>query len=74
MSLEGGRISTWDQMQKAFNTKYKDYCKERDKMKYIFIMTQGQDESLEDFEEIFRLSYMRANCTLDPESMKLVLV
>jgi hypothetical protein len=38
-------------------------------------MTQGLDESLEDFEEIFKLSNKRAqNCTLDEDSLKLVLL
>jgi len=35
-------------------------------------MTMVQDESLEDYEERFQLSYKRARCTLDPESLKLV--
>ena len=34
----------------------------------------GSDESLEDYEERFQLSYKRAKCTLDPESLKLVLL
>jgi len=33
-------------------------------------MTMGSDESLEDYEERFQLSYKRAKCTLDPESLK----
>ena len=37
-------------------------------------MTMGSDESLEDYEEMFQLSYKRARCTLDPESLKLVLL
>ena len=37
-------------------------------------MNLGPDESLEDYEEIFQLNYRRANCTLDPESFKLVLI
>jgi hypothetical protein len=38
-------------------------------------MTQGVDESLEYFEERFQLSYKRAhNCTLDEDSLKLVLL
>jgi len=36
-------------------------------------MTIGHDESLEDYEKRFQLSYKRARCTLDPESLKLVL-
>ena len=34
----------------------------------------GQDESLEDYEERFQLSYKRARCTLDPESLKLAVL
>ena len=37
-------------------------------------MTIGSDESLEDYEERFQLSYKRAKCTLDPKSLKLVLL
>ena len=37
-------------------------------------MTLGHDESIEDYEERFQLSYKRARCTLDPESLKLVLL
>jgi len=37
-------------------------------------MTMGSDESLEDYEERFQLNYKRARCTLDPESLKLVLL
>jgi len=37
-------------------------------------MTLGNDESLEDDEERFQLSYKRAKCTLDPESLKLILI
>ena len=31
-------------------------------------------KSLEDYEERFQLSYKRARCTFDPESLKLVLL
>jgi hypothetical protein len=38
-------------------------------------MIQGPDESLEYFEEIFQLSYKRAqNCTLDKESLNIFLL
>jgi len=37
-------------------------------------MTLGHDESLEDYEERFHLSYKRVRCTLDPKSLKLVLL
>jgi len=48
---------------------------ERDTRDEIFRMTQGVDESLEDFEEIFQLSNRRAhNYTLDRYSLKLILL
>lgn len=37
-------------------------------------MTIGNDESLDDYKERFQLSYKRARCTLDLESLKLVLL
>jgi len=61
-------------MQKAFNNKYRDYCRSKDTKEEIFRMTLGHDKSLEDYEESFQFSYKRARCTLDPESLKLVLL
>ena len=37
-------------------------------------MNLGPDESLEDYEERLQLNYKRANCTLDPRSLKLLLI
>ena len=37
-------------------------------------MTLGPDESVEDYEERFQLNYNRDNFTLDPRSLKLVLL
>lgn len=37
-------------------------------------MTLGHDESMEYYEERFQLNYKRARCTIDPESLKLVLL
>jgi hypothetical protein len=74
MGLPGNSITTWAQMQQAFNNKYRDYCRSKETKGEIFRMTMGSDESLEDYEERFQLSYKRARCTLDPESLKLVLL
>jgi hypothetical protein len=75
MSLEGNNITTWDQMKNTFSERYKDCCRVRDIRDEIFKMTQGPDEFLEDFEEIFLLSYTRVqNCALDEDSLKLVLL
>lgn len=61
-------------MQKTFSDKYKDYCRSNEIKEEIFRMTLGLDETLEDYEEIFQLIYRIANCTLDHESLKLVLI
>ena len=37
-------------------------------------MTLGHDDTLEDYEERFHISYKRARCTLDLEPLKLVLL
>ena len=37
-------------------------------------MTMGSDESLEDYKERFQLSYKRAKFTLNPKSLKLVML
>ena len=74
MGLLGDSITTWAQMQDSFNKKYRDYCRSKDTKEEIFRMTIGQDKSLEDYEERFQLGYKRARCTLDPESLKLVLL
>lgn len=66
MGLPEDSITNWVQMHEAFNKKYRDYSRSKDTKEEIFRMTLGNDESLEDYEEIFQLSYKRARCTLDP--------
>jgi len=74
MVLLGDSITTWAQMQQAFNNKYRDYYWSKDNKEEVFRMSIGHDESLEDYEERFQLSYKGARCTLDLESLKLVLL
>jgi hypothetical protein len=62
-------------MKQTLIKKYRDYCKARDTRDDILKMIQGGNESLEDNEEIFQLSYKRAhNYTLDENSFKIVLL
>ena len=61
-------------MEETFNSKYKDYYRSKETKEEIFRMTLGPDESLEDYEERFQLNYKRCNYTLDPNSLKLVLL
>lgn len=74
MSLPGGNIATWAQMQEAFNDKYEDYGRSKETKDKIFRMTLGPVDSLEDYEQRFQLNYRSANCTLNPKSLKLVLI
>ena len=50
MWLPSNSITTWAQMQQAFNDKYWNYCRSKDTKEEIFRMTMGSDESLEDYE------------------------
>ena len=61
-------------MEETFNNKYKDYYRSKETKDEIFRMTLGPDESLEDYKEMFRMKYKRANYTLDPDSLKLILL
>jgi len=74
MGLPGDSITTCAQMQKSFKNKYRDYCRFKDIKEENFRMTLGNDESLQEYEERFHLSYKRARCTLHPNSLKLVLL
>jgi len=57
----------------SLEPEYKVYCRSRKTKEEIFRMTLGPDESLADYEERFQLNYKRSKCTLDLESLKLVL-
>jgi len=74
MGLPGDNITTWAQMQQDFNNKYRDFGRSKYTKDKIFRMTICHYESLEDYEERFQLSYKTARYTLDPESLKLVLL
>jgi len=41
MGLPRDSITSWDQMQKNFNEKYRDYCRSKDTKEEIFRMTIG---------------------------------
>jgi hypothetical protein len=59
-SLDGNNISAWEQMKKTLIKKYKDYCKAKSTRDEIFIITQEEKESLEDYVEIFQCTYKRS--------------
>ena len=61
-------------MQQAFNKKHWVNCRSKETKGEIFRMTMRTNESLDDYEEMFQLSYKWAKCTLDLEFLKLVLL
>ena len=74
MCLPGDSITTWAHVEDTFKNKYKDYFRSKESKDEIFRMTLGPDGSLEDYEERFQLKYKRANYTLHPAPLKLVLL
>jgi len=53
MGLARDSITTGAQIQQSFNNKYRDYYRSKETKEEILRMTLGNDESLEDYEEIF---------------------
>jgi len=51
MGLDGGNITSWDEMQKTFLKKYQEYYRSQEMREEIFKMTQKEDENLEDYVE-----------------------
>ena len=54
MGLYRDSITTWAQMQQAFNNKYRDYYRYKDTKEEFFRMTLGHDESLKYHKERFQ--------------------
>ena len=57
MSLGGICIQTWEDMKHVFLKRYQDYCRVNDD---IFKMTQGEEESLEEYIECFQYNLQRS--------------
>lgn len=57
MSLDGNSIQTWEDMKYVFLQRYQHYCRVNDD---IFGMTQGEEESLEEYVECFQYNLQRS--------------
>jgi hypothetical protein len=57
MSLGGNSIQTWEDMKYVFLQRYQDYCRANDD---IFGVTQGEEESLEEYVESFQYNLQRS--------------
>jgi len=55
--LDGNCIQTWQDMKNVFLKKYKYYCKDSED---IFIMTQGEDEDLEEYVDKFQYNLQKS--------------
>lgn len=53
-------IKTWSDMKETFLSKYQDYCKTRDLREELFMMTQKDYESLEDYVEWIHYNLQRS--------------
>ena len=72
MGLGEYTIRTWEQMKNSFLKKYQDYCKSKDSRNDIFKMQQQEDESLEDYLEIFLYNYQKSKQRLNVDTVKTI--
>lgn len=70
MGLEGNTISCWDQMRRPFLNKYQEYCKIRETQDEIFIIVQGDDETLDDYLERFLYILQRSKHKFDLSNIR----
>jgi hypothetical protein len=54
MGLGGGNINSWDEIKQTFLTKYQYYCRTRDLKDEIFQKIAKENETLEEYVEIFQ--------------------
>ena len=72
MSLGGNCIQTWEDMKHVFLKRYQDYCRVNED---IFEMTQGEEESLEEYIEHFQYNLQRSKQRkLGKETLKTLLL
>ena len=72
MSLSGNCIQTWEYMKHVSLKRYQDYCRVNED---IFEMTQGEEESLEEYIERFQYNLQRSKQRkLGNETLKTLLL
>jgi hypothetical protein len=75
MGLGGRTINSWDEMKHAFLTKYQDYCRTRRLKDEIFQMNAKENESLEEYVDIFQYNLQISPYgTLPGEVLKATLI
>lgn len=74
MRLGKDVVLDWDTMKTLFLKKYQDYCRGLNRRRdHIFKISQKEDETLEDYVEIFQFSLKKnPQNKLSEESLKLV--
>ena len=72
MILGGNCIQTWEDMKHVFLKRYQDYCRVNEN---IFKMTQGEEESLEEYIKRFQYNLqISKQRKLGKETLKLLLL
>ena len=73
MGLGEHSITSWDEMRKIFIRKYPAYCRSKDLKDEIFRMSQQEDESLEEYLEIFSYNLQKSKYnSLTPEMIRTI--
>lgn len=60
MGLGEHTVTDWDNMKKIFLKKYQPYCWSKDSKYDIFRMNQQEDETLEEYLEIFSYNLQKS--------------
>lgn len=60
MSLGEQTIASWDDMKSIFLKIYQAYCRPRDSKEDVFIMTQQEEECLEEYLERFAYNLQKS--------------
>ena len=74
MGLRGRNITSWDQMKRVLLTKYQHYCKTREMQDEISSIVQGDDETLEDYLEIFLYILQRSKHKFEISTIRTLLL
>jgi len=66
-------ITSWEDTRKIFHKKYQSYCRPRDSKDDVFRMNQQEDESLEEYLEIFLYNLLKSkHRSLDLDIIRII--
>ena len=75
MGLDGGTNNNWDQMKNYFLAKYQYYCSTRELKDEIFNLIAKDNETLEEYFELFQYNFQRSPHTaLSKDVLKVTMI